>query len=352
MRASLAPLPMRRGSALPTTMTTFEQVLIANSAIIVAGTLVTFLFTRLSQEPWHYLIATGCVVGITIAGVLCNAWLLRRAFAPLFSMLTTIQEVQRGAIERRVTQDAASADIAQLAQAFNMMLDSLDGSRRAALLAVAQAQEDERRHIALELHDATGQELTGLLLRLEMVRQDLDEEQPDLAAVRRQIETIGRRHARRLPACNRWHNSCARPSSTIWDSNPRFGAWSTSWGRRQSTSARWSSSLMAGAPEHRLAPLVETMLYRVAQEALTNAVRHSRARHIHVRLTRVARQVSLLIRDDGQGFTMPVARQGNGLTGMRERMDTGRWYAAYRDRARHGNDPSARRCPACHGGNE
>ncbi len=248
MRASLAPLPMRRGSALPTTMTTFEQVLIANSAIIVAGTLVTFLFTRLSREPWHYLIATGCVVGITIAGVLCNAWLLRNTFAPLFSMLTTIQEVQHGAIEQHVTQDAASADIAQLAQAFNMMLDSLDGSRRAALLAVAQAQEDERRHIALELHDATGQELTGLLLRLEMVRQDLDEDSPISPRCAARSRRSRRRHARRLPACNRWRDSCARPSSTIWDSNPRFGAWSTSWGRRQSTSARWSSSLMAGAP--------------------------------------------------------------------------------------------------------
>ncbi|HKD73931.1 MAG TPA: hypothetical protein VKB76_00495, partial [Ktedonobacterales bacterium] len=114
--------PIRRSPHLrqqqTPTATIFEQVILTNSAIIVIGGLATYLITHLSYEPYHYLIDTIFVVLVTVAGVAINAFLLRRAFQPLFGMLATIQAVQAGQTEQRVTADVSATDIAQLAHAF------------------------------------------------------------------------------------------------------------------------------------------------------------------------------------------------------------------------------------------
>ena len=73
-------------------------------------------------------------------------------------------------------------------------------------------------------------------------------------------------------------------------------------------------------PEERLAPEIETAVYRIVQEALTNVVKHARARNVSILLSRKNGSVSVMIEDDGQGFDPARARaDGLGLLGMRER---------------------------------
>jgi len=80
---------------------------------------------------------------------------------------------------------------------------------------------------------------------------------------------------------------------------------------------------------------VETALFRIAQESLTNAIRYGRARHIHLVLWQRVTSVSLMVADDGMGFTQgPPAARGVGLEGMRERAQL--LGGTLRLRSRHG----------------
>jgi two-component system, NarL family, sensor histidine kinase UhpB len=322
-RRDLRPIrrpPRSRPQRTPTA-TIFEQVILTNSAIIVIGALATYLITHLSYEPYHYLIDTLFVVLVTVAGVAINALLLRRAFQPLFGMLATIQAVQAGQTERRVTADVSAADIAQLAHAFNTMLDTLDASRRASLRSVAQAQEAERRHLALELHDATGQEITALALRLEYIRQEIAEVEdlPALGDVQDHLDdaiALAQRTLRGVQGLAQH----LRP--TVLDDLGLSAAlhWLAAEMQRGTTAAIAVTAGEYRAPLTEQQALAETMIFRVAQEALTNALRHSGANTIQINLRRSRTSLTLTVRDDGQGFSLADRHLGTGLSSMQERM--------------------------------
>jgi len=70
----------------------------------------------------------------------------------------------------------------------------------------------------------------------------------------------------------------------------------------------------------RLAPELETTIYRIVQEALTNALKHAHASHLGVSVAEAAGEVVIEVRDDGAGFRPEAATRGYGLTGMRERV--------------------------------
>ncbi len=301
------------------TATIFEQVILTNSVIIVIGALATYLITHLSYEPYHYLIDTLFVVLATVAGVIVNAFLLRRAFQPLFGMLATIQSVQVGQTEQRVTADVPAGDIAQLAHAFNSMLDSLEEARRAGLRSVAHAQETERRRLALELHDATGQEITALILRMEVLRQELEESPINITGVQGEVAEAMETAQRALRGVQGLAQQL-RP--TVLDDLGLSAAlhWLAAEMRRGTTA---DIAVMAGdyrAPLTEQQALAETMIFRVAQEALANALRHSGARSIRITLRRTRTSLMLTVRDDGRGFSLADRPLGTGLSSMRERM--------------------------------
>src|SRR5437763_2909705 len=183
---------------------------------------------------------------------------------------------------------------------------------RDAVRRVVQAQELERQRLARELHDETGQALTSILLGLKPLEEALADHpaRAALAELRDQVVSAlqdVRRLAAELrpavlddfglvPALERLTDSFAEQSDVRVDFHSALG-------------------------ELRLPSEVETTLYRVVQESLTNIVKHANARSVSVSIARRASTVAAVIEDDGAGFDQRAVREESvGLLGMRERL--------------------------------
>jgi signal transduction histidine kinase len=183
---------------------------------------------------------------------------------------------------------------------------------RDAVRRVVQAQELERTRLARELHDETGQALTSMLLGLKSLEDRIDTDEGRVAAAElRELVVSTLRDVRRLavelrpaalddfglvPALERLRDTVSEKSEIDVDVQSRLGG-------------------------VRLPAELETALYRIVQEALTNAVKHADATRVSVTLTMRERAVVLVVQDDGHGFDPAMAREeGLGLTGMRERV--------------------------------
>ena len=192
-------------------------------------------------------------------------------------------------------------------------IENAGSVQRDALRRAVQAQEVERRRLARELHDETGQALTSILLGLAAVERSESAEAADAAAAALRelvVETL--QNVRRLAVE-------LRPSAL-----DDFGLEPAL--RRLGQTVREGGELdvqvEARLGAQRLPADVETALYRIVQEALTNVVKHADARHVSIVLTRKQASVLVMIEDDGRGFdpTRPSVA-GLGLQGMRERVE-------------------------------
>jgi signal transduction histidine kinase len=189
---------------------------------------------------------------------------------------------------------------------------AVDLSRRVqrdSLRRLVEGQEIERRRLARELHDETGQALTSVLLGLKSVESA--EDVPAALADLRELVVATLQEVRRLAVE-------LRPKAL-----DDFGLVPAV--ERLAETFRASTGiplqLESRLGEERLPPEVETTLYRVVQEALTNVAKHAGARKVSVLLVRRDRAVTAVIEDDGYGFTLlDEERGGIGLAGMRERV--------------------------------
>jgi len=179
-----------------------------------------------------------------------------------------------------------------------------------ALRRVVEAQELERRRLARELHDQTGQELTSVLLGLKAVEEaksDAERTQA-LAAVREQVvETL--HDVRRLAVE-------LRPKAL-----DDFGLVPALELLRDTFAGQTGMRVdLESQIRERLATNVETALYRIVQEALTNIVKHAQASAVSIVLARSGGGITAVIEDDGRGFTPDGGGEGLGLLGMGERL--------------------------------
>ena len=179
-----------------------------------------------------------------------------------------------------------------------------------ALRRVVEAQELERRRLARELHDQTGQELTSVLLGLKAVEEAKTEEARTaaLAGVREQVvETL--HDVRRLAVE-------LRPKAL-----DDFGL-VVALERLRETFAEQTGMRVELEAQigDRLPTDVETALYRIVQEALTNIVKHAQASSVSIVLARSPRAITAVIEDDGRGFATEAGTEGLGLLGMGERL--------------------------------
>jgi two-component system, NarL family, sensor histidine kinase DevS len=180
-----------------------------------------------------------------------------------------------------------------------------------ALRRVVSAQELERQRLARELHDETGQALTSILLGLKSVEDAKSATEASAAAAElRELVVTTLQDVRRLAvelrpkalddfglvsALERLVETFSEQTGIQVDLEPRLG-------------------------EKRLSPDVETTLYRITQEALTNVVKHAQAKRVSIVLTRRNGSVAAVIEDDGRGFSADSEANGLGLLGMRERI--------------------------------
>jgi PAS domain S-box-containing protein len=182
------------------------------------------------------------------------------------------------------------------------------------LTRLVLAQEDERRRIARELHDQLGQQLTALRLTLEMLKQPSMEH----SDVRVQVETL-EALALQLDQDVAFRIWELRPSGLHNGLPAALTSHVSTWSKHFGIPAQLHAS---PSTEERLASDLETAMYRLAQEALNNVAKHSRATHVDIVLERSADFLSLIIEDNGVGFDLSspeTLAQGVGLIGMRER---------------------------------
>jgi two-component system sensor histidine kinase UhpB len=327
----------------------FEKVVVANSAIILLETVAGWWITQHNPATYHYLIDTGFIALAALTGMALNFFFLRAAFAPLYGLLATIQAVEGGNLEARASARGSDADILALARAFNAMLDRLALARHDAAGRVLRAQEEERRRLALELHDQIGQSLTALTFHAEAIAQRLASESSRLADyIQRQAERLTALTQRTLAEVQALSRQLRPPllddlglvAALHWladDIRERFDTavhveafLASGKPELQREEHRFSEGRQDAEPDPsqerfpedlvRLPGDVETALFRIAQESLTNAIRHGHAEHIHVRLWQEETNLHLTVTDDGVGFPqLPEAVRGMGLEGMRER---------------------------------
>jgi signal transduction histidine kinase len=192
---------------------------------------------------------------------------------------------------------------------------AVDLSERIAsdsLRRVVEAQELERRRLARELHDETGQALTSILLGLKALEERFEDADSRAATAElRELVVSTLQDVRRLAVE-------LRPSALddfgLVAALERLAA---SFAEQSGIAVDFQTSL-AG---ERLSGEVETSLYRIVQESLTNVVKHARARHVSILLTRKNGAVKAVVEDDGQGFNPAEdTLDGFGLVGMRERL--------------------------------
>jgi PAS domain S-box-containing protein len=191
-------------------------------------------------------------------------------------------------------------------------------SARTELLAhLVSVQEDERRRIARDMHDQFGEHLTALSFRIALLKEACARaDSADLAGHAESLDVIAQRLDRDV-------------DHLVWELRPTalddlglraaLTNYIQEWSRRANVAAELHTS---GLLDDRLAPEVETALYRIAQEALNNVAKHSRARRVEVILERRSDCVLLILEDDGVGFERSQsggAGQGFGLVGMQER---------------------------------
>jgi signal transduction histidine kinase len=192
---------------------------------------------------------------------------------------------------------------------------AVDLTRRVArdsLRRVVEGQEIERRRLARELHDETGQALTSILLGLRAVEEARSADESRAAASRlRELVVVTLQDVRRLAVQLR---PKALDDFGLVPALERLAETFT-----EATGI--SVDLEAQLGEARLPSEVETTLYRIVQEALTNIVKHAHARNASILLVRRPGTVNAVIEDDGDGFRADDVRaDAAGLIGMRERV--------------------------------
>ena len=292
----------RRVSALPL----FWRVFVTNASVLVLA------FAGLVFAPVTVSVPIGAgellVLAVGMVALLAaNLILLRPAFAPLDNLAETMRRHDPLAPGPRAELRGGPVVVA-LAQTFNDMLDRLESERRESARQALLVQEAERRRIARELHDEVGQTLTGVILQIEGLAASIPDELRGQLDELRETARHGTEEVRRIARRLRPDalEELGLPSALA----ALAGAFEQ---QARIPVLRRLEQAVAVSPEE------ELVIYRVAQEALTNVARHAEATTVELQLRDTQEGIVLTVRDDGRGMPEGAAASSHGVRGMRER---------------------------------
>ncbi|HET6547306.1 MAG TPA: sensor histidine kinase [Solirubrobacter sp.] len=292
----------RSGRPAPTYIPLFWRLFVPNAAVLLGAGIVLMIQPANGRV---LVLAGGLAVLLSV-----NLVLMRRAFAPLSRLTTLMNAIDPLDPGRRLPALGPESEVTRLTEAFNRMLDRLETERRESGFRALVAEEAERRRVAGELHDEIGQRLTALLLQIDRLARAAPPELGDefattLAATKETLEGV-RGLARRL-----------RPE--VLDELGLVPALRNLCDRIQDgTGLVIRRTLDRELPA--LSPDAELVIYRVAQEALTNVVRHADCGEAEVTLGAGDGEIELVVHDGGVGVAQRTAEgSSGGIRGMRER---------------------------------
>ncbi|GAA3863732.1 sensor histidine kinase [Streptomyces sedi] len=286
-------------------MSLFWRIFALNAVVLGAATAL-LLWAPVTVSVPILLPEAAILLGGLAVMLIANAALLRIGLAPLerlSRLMSTVDLLRPG---QRLPPPARGG-IAEPVHAFNSMLDRLEAERALSNARALSARETERRRVSAELHDEVGQSLTAVLLGVKRVADQAPE--PLRGELRLVQETVRdsldevRRLARRL-----------RPG-VLEDLGLVAALTSLATDVATHTGVKVARDLRAGLPP--LGPEAELVVYRIAQEGLTNVARHAEATRVELALLSEGSGVVLRIDDDGHG--LGDAPEGAGIRGMRER---------------------------------
>jgi two-component system sensor histidine kinase UhpB len=280
---------------------------------IVAANVVLFALTLLaasiaagldlgsSSKRWDFLI-----LALAIVLTLCtNLWMLQRRFRPLESLIDQIEAIDPAEptpLELRRSDPVEEID--RLASSFHGLLERIEEERRRSGQLAMRAQEEERRRLARDLHDEVNQALTAILLRLEALAQETPPERaPEVVELKRLVNQ----------AMDELLNLARQLRPSALDDHGLVAALETQLKRFSARTGIEARIETTGEPDA-LADVVQTAIYRVVQEALTNVTRHAGATVVELVLAANGEEVELRVSDDGSGFDPAVLPHANSLT--------------------------------------
>ena len=298
------PTHVRQRAYLPL----FQRVAATNALLLVAACLVTVLVLSPSKLSAFAADETIVLVAALALVALLNLYQVRRVVSPLQELTELARQVDVTRPGQRMPVPARASEAGELALTLNDMLARLEEERREASRVAVFAQEAERLRISQELHDQVGQTLTAVLLQLSRIHARVPAEmQPDvdevLEAARASIEDV-RRIAIEL-----------RPEA-LDDLGLPTALEVLADGFSRRSGLRLTGRIQNSLPP--ISPETELVIYRVAQEALTNVARHAGADHAELTLSVHDGALVLVVSDSGCGMADDQA-EGAGIRGMRER---------------------------------
>jgi two-component system sensor histidine kinase UhpB len=281
------------------------RIFAVNAVLLVVAAVALALSPATVSFP--IALTEGIVLAVGLVAILIiNLLLVRRSFAPLERLTRLMRSVDLLTPGQRL-EVTGPQEVRELGAVFNEMLERLEQERHESGWDALKAQEAERKRVAQELHDEVGQALTAVMLQIGRLAKkapsDISEELHEaLETTRASLEDV-RRIAKQL-----------RPEA-LDDLGlvPALNALVATFAER--TGLRIRSRLPTSAPP--IGDEAELVVYRVAQESLTNAARHAESAKVDLTLERNGRRLILRVRDYGAGID--GTRPGSGIRGMRER---------------------------------
>jgi two-component system, NarL family, sensor histidine kinase UhpB len=284
----------------------YVRVIAINAAIVAAATLVLALTPATVGYPIELQEAAVLLGGVLLVAV-ANALVLRISFGGLARVVTRMEHVDLLRPRERLPV-VGGPETRAVVEGLNAMLARLEGERRESSRRTLAALEGERRRIARELHDEIGQRLTGTLLLLGNLAPDAPEGlRPRVRAIQEDLRS-----------------TLDEVGVLAWQLRPGIlddlGLLRALEALVESVTEQAPFRVRAALPARLppLAPETELAVYRIAQEALTNAVRHAGAHSVELELAVDRDVLTLAVADEGDGPPREL-REGAGIQGMRER---------------------------------
>jgi two-component system sensor histidine kinase UhpB len=289
-------------------MSLYWRIFAINAGLLIASALTLAISPATVSSDLLAREVLVLILGVLLVLVL-NFVLVRRTLDPLRRLAGAMRSADLLEPRTRLAPEGGGREVDELTDAFNDMLARLEDERRDSGRRAVGAQEQERRRIALELHDEVGQLLTGVVLGLDGLASVVpDEVRPRVTGLQ-SIVREGAEHVREIARG-------LRPESL-----EELGLRSALIGLTTAVADRSGLHVMREIDTDlpSLSAETELVVYRVAQEALTNVVRHAQARSVTVALGPDDGHLQLEVSDDGRGLSAPPADVGRGISGMRER---------------------------------
>lgn len=230
----------------------------------------------------------------------------------LHSLLQTIEHAEHLVNRLNVTMNYLNSDFEEVEEAIDT-----DKLKHDYSLRIIEAQEEERKRLSREIHDGPAQMMANVLLRSDLIERTYREKGPELAFL--EIKSLKEMVRGALTEVRR----------IIYDLRPMalddLGLVPTLKKYLETTedyNRGTKLNFQSNGSETRLPSNYETAIFRLVQEAVSNAIRHGKATHIEVKVEWLKNHVTLIVKDNGTGFDQSIVKnQSFGLLGMKERID-------------------------------